>query len=425
MKILIDKPKNAFDSFELISEALKASPMNPMPMEDKGADLPAEQLEKQLGWAKECEAMLKVPEEPPEDSGVVIPQLFPEDRQALSWAGVSFGKGELYRLFLSIKKLAEGLPADTTKIRLFGKITTKSLPYYVVEGLTAEEEEGIDETKQEGKGGANKYSYWVSQNIEGGKWTKLPSVTMAQIVVARKTKKFLTGDLEATVSVYPPFDGVEKNLLRAQIARIAGATSIAPDGYFVASEDEPPVAQPAEAEPFNEACVSRSMFKSSTELRDASAWKHYEQGFNKLGRIQPMPEVLGEDGEPILPDEPVECFPILCPLKAQDWSFRVGPGGAGANAESIVVARSLRWPGASALAYHKKFLNIYVGNGIANDNVKRPQENPSYMSFTPYTVPMPAMIEGEWTADGTALTEEADTLEDPTPPPPPEEEEEG
>jgi hypothetical protein len=38
MKILIDRPKNAYDSFELISADVKANPLNPDP--EKGKPVP-------------------------------------------------------------------------------------------------------------------------------------------------------------------------------------------------------------------------------------------------------------------------------------------------------------------------------------------------------------------------------------------------
>lgn len=37
---------------------------------------------------------------------------------------------------------------------------------------------------------------------------------------------------------HPPFPGLEKNLLRAQIARISAATSVSPIGYFRFDDNE-------------------------------------------------------------------------------------------------------------------------------------------------------------------------------------------
>ena len=56
-----------------------------------------------------------------------------------------FYQGEAYRLYLSIKKFAESLPAEVERLRFFGKILTRTVPYYIVEGVSPEEEENIVE----------------------------------------------------------------------------------------------------------------------------------------------------------------------------------------------------------------------------------------------------------------------------------------
>lgn len=358
-----------------------------------------------MKWTKECAALLKVPEEPPEDSGVKFPDLL-DEATLLEWAGVSFGRGEIYRIYLSIKKLAEGLPGDVERLRFVGKINTRTLPYFVVEGVSPEEEEGLDEAKQEGKAGANKYAYWVTQNVESGTWSKLPNVTMDQVVKARLFKRLLTGNLDAKVPSYPPFQGTEKNLLRAQIARIVGATSISPDGFFDLDDaEDPPVVKLAEAEALNERFP-----KASSELKDPEAWKHHEVDLNKIGRVLAMPEQLDDNGEPIEPEEPVELTPPLDSIKPEAWTFRTGPGGAGTAANSVVIARSLVWPGAVAVALGRRFINIYVGNGVMYD------------ASGPYSPPLPGAIQSEWTAPEDdplgPLVEQPDVKVDPTPPVP-------
>jgi radial spoke head protein 4A len=332
---------------------------------------------------------------------VKIPDLL-DDFNLLEWSGVSFGKGETYRLFLSIKKLAETLPGDVDHLRFFGKINTRGLPYYVVEGISPEEEEGIIETKQEGKSGANKYAYWVTQSLESVQWVKLPNVKMDQVVKARLFKRFLTGNLDEKVPSYPPFDGTERNLLRAQIARIVGATSISPDGFFDLSEDDPPEVKAAEAEQMNERFP-----KSSADLKDPEGWKHHEVELNKLGRITAMPEQLDENGEPIAEEEPVEVNPPLDTIKPENWTFRVCPGGSGTAGTSVVVARSLLWPGAVSVAANRKFVNVYVGNAVAFE-----------VKPVPYSPPLPAPIQREWapTEDSIQLVDNADVRVDPTPP---------
>lgn len=183
--------------------------------------------DKKIQWANKCATLLTIPEEPI-DAPVSTPDLL-DEANLLEWAGVSFGKGEVYRLYLSMKKLAETLPGDVEKLRLFGKITTRGNPYFIVEGRSDADPEGLDETKQEGKNGANKFTYWVSQTTEAlSGWIKLPNVSMSEVTISRQFKRLLTGNLDAPVPAYPPFNGNEKNLLRAIIARIAGSTSISP-----------------------------------------------------------------------------------------------------------------------------------------------------------------------------------------------------
>lgn len=336
-----------------------------------------------------------------------------DDAPLYDWAGVSIGRGDIYRLFLSIKQFAASLSGDVEKLRWVGRINTRSKPYFILEGISPEEEEGIDEMKQEGKNGANKYSYWVTQNIEQGQWTKLPNVTMEQVVKVRLFRRLLTGNLDADVPSYPPFPGTERNLLRAIIACIVGETSISPDGFYDLDDGEdPPTVKPADAEAMNERFP-----KTADDLKEPDNWKHHEVELNKLGRILAMPEQQDENGEPIVVDDPVEPNPPLDAIKPENWTFRVCPGGAGIAPSSVVVARSLRWPGAIAVAAGRKFVNIYVGNGLP-------------YSSQPYSPPLPGTIQKEWSpvvsdgAEGPALVEQPDIKVDPTPPIPEGEEEE-
>jgi radial spoke head protein 4A len=342
-----------------------------------------------------------------------MPELL-DDSSLYEWAGVSLGRADLYRLFLSIKKLSESLSGDVERLRWVGRINTRSKPYYIVEGLSSEEEEGVEDIKQEGKAGANKYAYWATQSIENAQWTKLPNVTMEQVVKTRQFRRLLTGNLEACVPAYPPFPGAEKHLLRAMLACLVGETSISPDGFFELDDGEPPAVKAAEAEALNERFP-----KTADELKDPDSWKHHETELNKLGRVLAMPEQLDDSGEPVVPDDPVEPNAPLDALKPEQWTFRVCPGGAGSSGASVVVARSLRWPGAVAVAAGRKFVNVYVGNGLP-------------YTAQPYSPPLPAAIRSEWSsalADGSevpALVEQPDVKVDPTPPVPEgEEEEEG
>ena len=321
-----------------------------------------------------------------------------EDAALMEWGGVSFGRGETYRLYLSIKALAESLPGEADKVRLFGKINTRSKPYFIVEANSTFEGEEVDATKQEGKEGANKFQYFVTQTPEAGGWVKLPEVTMAQVTASRQFKRLLSGNLQAAVTTFPIFPGTEANLLRAIVGRIAGATSISPDGHFALDDDGELKA--AEAEDF-----AGAFPKDGEAMKDAEAWKHHTCDLNTLGRVRAMPEILGEDGEPIVEDEPVEATPQLNGLTPEAWSIRVGPGGAGVAATSGAIAKSLVWPGAIAVAAGRRFVNVYVGNGVMYDP-------------NPYSPPLPCRTQAEWAPaeEEAPLVEQEDVRNDPTPP---------
>ncbi|KPA76538.1 putative mitochondrial flagellar radial spoke protein [Leptomonas pyrrhocoris] len=91
--------------------------------------------------------------------------------------------------------------------------------------------------------GTNRYTFWVT-TAPSAAWQKLPDVTPQQINAAREVKHFFTGDLDAPVSVTFPWS--EAVFLRAQLARITSATSIAPQGAL--EEPEPPVESEEEEE---------------------------------------------------------------------------------------------------------------------------------------------------------------------------------
>lgn len=53
----------------------------------------------------------------------------------LEWAGISFSEEETYRIYTSIRKLAEAAKCD--ELRFWGKILGSEKDYYVVEGITS------------------------------------------------------------------------------------------------------------------------------------------------------------------------------------------------------------------------------------------------------------------------------------------------
>lgn len=124
-----------------------------------------------------------------------------------------------------------------------------------------------------------------------------------------------------------------------------------------------------------------------------------------------MPGKLDDEGNPIEPEDPPEEVPPLRPLSEDadtSWTFRACPAGAGQSPNSMVVARSLVWPGAIAVAFGKRFTNIYVGDGV------------KFGGDGPYQPPLPPPLQSEWAPgeDEEGLVEQADVLVDPNPPEP-------
>lgn len=405
LRIAVERPSDAFEAFEHISAEVKETGGQ----QKSQQKVCQPQIDAQLAWASACATLLKIPDEPNEDVAKVQDLL--DEANALAWAGVSFGPEETYRLYLSLKALAGTVSASHETLRFWGKIHTRNGYYYVVEGKTIDEID-TEGNAQEDQTGTNKYTYWVATSASS-KWTKLPHVTAQQIKRARLIRKYFTGDLTADVAAYPPFPGREDALLRAQIARISAATCISPDGFFeLDDESDPPSIKPAEAE-----AIAEKFPKSAEELMSADGWVHHELEINTLGRNAPLPPEQDEDGNDIEPEEPIE---VVAPLRSigedtpegKAWSFRMCPGGAGAGSTSVVVARSLHWPGAYAIAFGSRYLNVYVGDGIK-------------YTETTYTPPLPGQIVSEWqpAEEEPQLQEHADITTDPTPPAPEEEEE--
>ncbi|KAG5178667.1 putative flagellar radial spoke protein 4 [Tribonema minus] len=385
LKVLSDKLLDGSESFEHLSAAVKearATPQKPVAGVSEAAARAA-----QINWATSAQSLFAVPDEPPE-GGPRVPDLLDE---ANMWAaaGISFGASETYRIFLAVKRLAETLPGDHETLRFWGQVKGRSADYLVVEGRALEEQLGdTEEAGIEGTVGANRYTYWVSTGA-GAPWTQLPPVTPAQIVAARKIRRYLTGDLDAAVPGYPPFPGTERNFLRAQIARITAGTAVSPSGFFEADAD----ADPGEIKAAEEEAINEAFPKPASDLASADAWVHHELELNKLGRNRPLPEPEEGAEPPSGPEEdPPEEVPPLRSLAEDEegaWGFRTSPAGAGATANSAAVAKSLLWPGAYAIAAGRRATCVYVGHAVKH-------------AAAPYEPPAAPPLRPEWAPEGYA-----------------------
>uniref|UniRef100_A0A670Z983 Radial spoke head component 4A n=2 Tax=Pseudonaja textilis TaxID=8673 RepID=A0A670Z983_PSETE len=352
-------------------------------------------------------------------------------------AGIGLSSEEYYHIFLALKQLVATHPIQTC--RFWGKLLGIEANYIVAEvefregeeeeeaeeeetaeeglkeGIEARDEDEEDEEekdeppkpnykpppvipKEDYRTGANKYTYYVC-NEPGKPWTKLPQVTPAQIVNARKIKKFLVGKLDAAVVCYPPFPGNEANYLRAQIARISAATQVSPLGFYQFGEEEGD-------EEEEEGGAGRDNYEENPDfepipvpemLDTLSNWVHHVQNILKQGRCtwinpyQKSEEEEEEEDEEEKQEEPEELQetgpPLLTPLSEDADIQNITPWSSDASTHlvpqyALAVLQANLWPGAYSFAVGRKFDNIYIGWGH-----KYSPEN-----FNP-TLPPPVQLE--------------------------------
>ncbi|CAH8502209.1 unnamed protein product [Heterobilharzia americana] len=380
-----------------------------------------------------------------------LPKLF----FALEQAGIGLPQEEVISLLLSLRLFLKNTPSNT--IRFWGKYFGTSKSYYVLEVEELEPVSKLLETpkvhstlrddentvrsdaelserlavldldplpksewkiqppvppEESGKG-TNRKAYYVCNTL-GGKWVRLPDVTPEQIVTCRMIRYFCTGDLEAEVNTNPTFPGVEKNFLRAQIARISGSTMISPINYYQFNEDEE---EEVEEDALRENFIENSEYEPMTiyDLTDTSLanWVHHTAYILPQGRTvwfnttakssDDLEDEMSEDEEEE-PDElePETGPPLLTPLSEDAEIGSIPPWSTRITSQLVphyafAVLSSNVWPGAHALAQGKYFENIYIGWGLKYTG----------MNFNPQLMPKPF----EEFPSGLEITE----VDDPTP----------
>ncbi|XP_044729060.1 radial spoke head protein 4 homolog A [Chrysoperla carnea] len=348
-----------------------------------------------------------------------------ESFRLLAEAGISIPKCDMYVLELSLRKLYQNEPIKN--LRFWGKIFCLEADYYIAEAelsdegiarLEAEEEEEEEAEEEdeemalEEEGGepaptvprkkpplpklikieekvvpcerfaqgANKKLYYVCHQPGIDPWIKLPDVTPQQISVSRKIMKYFTGNLEHPLESWPPFPGVEKNYLRAQIGRIAAGTSVAPVGLYTYFENE-------EEEDFNDEDDERirtEIYLNSNydkvnvrDLNDGtlSFWVHTALYILPQGRCiwwNPN-ELKGEENEE---DEEggeemveAETGPVLLSPLTNDASLESIPPWTVRLTTALIpekacaYIRSNLWPGAYTVTADDKCVYMYMGTG--------------------------------------------------------------
>ena len=181
-------------------------------------------------------------------------QNFCADATLLEWGGVAFGRIGTFKLHLALRQLSAARPS-LRAVRFWGVLRGTDADYIIAESIASGDDEplfdghggtgvpgdlggaalaagardGLGHTVQPTGEGPNRLTYFVTRKL-GEPWTRLPPVTPHQVRVARRIRRYVTGDLGAPVGGHPPFPGAERNFVRALIALISAATRVAPAG---------------------------------------------------------------------------------------------------------------------------------------------------------------------------------------------------
>jgi len=380
-KLLLSKDPDALAKLESISLSVKAKHFDAnQPGSKDKPELPAGSIKADItdatvpteAWLKKAKA-LQTSTDP--ETAAVTPLSYmgelPDQMPMFAWAGVGLSKEETYRIYLAMQKLQKDF--ELPMVRFFGKIFGTKSDYVIIEaagnkdahkapsgeaGETAAEEPGV---------GLNACTYYVSSSA-CEEFVQLEDVTPAQVLKSMTIRKYFTGDLTASVACYPAFPGPEAAYLRAQIARIAQATVVAPAGkLMVDDESEQTYPKPIKENP--EYAVPEG-------LPDLASWAHTYQGILKIGRCTNVPFVPPEGDEEAEPPEveeetePLGAIaedPAVVQFSEEEslpaWGAKMYH--AEFDAYSVAIAKSNRWPGAyAALAKSgDKAASVYFGSG--------------------------------------------------------------
>jgi radial spoke head protein 4A len=466
-RIVTERPPNAMDNFETQSHYVLTGKVLPpqtnsiyLDTRPRDKQLVSEAVTGDTEWAFNFGsqfAPVKATQKPSEDEEAAEPEEDEEDKGELCDVVVEqahfnrFGEGlpetEAFRVMVSMKRLLDKEPL--AKLRFWGKVIGTKHDYYVVEGKIDEnrvpEKEPVDEDQPEIVGkpletifqglntyrtkepvhvaaedgrGVNEFKYYVSNTADPTTWVQLPDVLPSHITAARHITKLFSGVLDAHVDCHPPFPGVERHYLRAQIARISHGTIVCPKDIYTTEvpdddedEDEEGVKKPKrfEVKPYEEIPSQNTQEVPDAEDPEAVApLKTWFFGYKHDELMEPkswvhcVPQMLAEgrvtkykpEDDDANPDEeedtnaPVQnewVHPFLAdvahdkPLSFVSHSRSSFPAWAlrkayhnESSVNRLYLARSLRWPGAFCYAECEddkpgaNFQNMYVGNGLPN-----------------------------------------------------------
>jgi len=211
----------------------------------------------------------------------------------------------------------------------------------------------------------------------------LPELKPRMIIAARKIKRMLTGNLIQKVITHPSFPGTEKELLRAQIARISSDNMLCISSFLKEDEDNEGAIIP------NETYGTEPPLPNTIERK---GWTHMYPHILATGRTthKEIPEEVEDDEENAKLRKKMmaerEGDPekkLIRGLNADGLEWVIKQAGdtalyqmqtsspadptkppPGPQCNAVTYVRSLSWPGAVAAARGSQFANLYIGYSL-------------------------------------------------------------
>lgn len=239
--------------------------------------------------------------------------------------------------------------------------------------------------------GVNRSMYFVTSDLTKD-WVELEDAKPIYINAARKINYTLTGKLEAKIITNPHFPGLERDYLRAQIARITHNMTIIPNnGQFKVNPDNKREYTTEEAKPLK-----------IQDVLNINNWVHFLQGILKEGRTIHEEKAAPEGIEPDVFKKQIEDADkfddLLSPItkdlpltssipniKIPAWklqfmyddkiytnpNIKLNPDDEAAGNPpkdnsanyTMIFLKSFRWPGAMVFRYKNENYYFYFGWG--------------------------------------------------------------
>jgi len=234
-KVMLDHERNPYENFERLSVEIKKkenflgfTPSVDNLIREEGnefADVIANMrkflkipIQETVETFDEEGNPIKLPQEE-EPTAVTVFSNIIEQEPIMRKCGISFGEDNAFLIQNALKMFS--ISRGGQKCTFWGKVTTVSNDYYIIESptsssqsITEEEEEARKANLDEHNGiGVNLKYYFVTSDLTSNIWEELPAISAKQLRQARLLRYLFTGNLKAKIISAPEFDGEERHFV--------------------------------------------------------------------------------------------------------------------------------------------------------------------------------------------------------------------